>query len=295
VYIQFDRTVDASGRAVNRIGTTQGTSVVVEDCSNCGVSAWGWADNGYGTAGSLVYFATTGPQTMRIQAREDGISIDQIVLSASTYMVSAPGTPKSDTTILPETDVPPPTSASGDQVLYAAEAPVKAGAWRIVLDAMAAGGRRIEHPDAGAAKLASALATPISYFELTFQAEAGRPYHLWLRGRAAANSWANDSVFVQFDRSVDAAGAAIARIGSTTAEIVTLEDCLNCGVSGWGWQDNGFAGVGRPIYFAETGAQTIRVQTREDGFNIDQIVLSPTTYVVSAPGALKNDTTIVRR
>ena len=28
-----------------------------------------------------MYFATTGPQTIRIQRREDGISIDQIVLS----------------------------------------------------------------------------------------------------------------------------------------------------------------------------------------------------------------------
>jgi endonuclease/exonuclease/phosphatase family metal-dependent hydrolase len=35
------------------------------------------------------------------------------------------------------------------------------------------------------------------------------------------------------------------------------------------------------------------VQTREDGFWIDQIVLSPSTYLSSAPGALKNDGTIL--
>jgi hypothetical protein len=35
------------------------------------------------------------------------------------------------------------------------------------------------------------------------------------------------------------------------------------------------------------------VQTREDGFAIDQIVLSPTTYVKTSPGALKNDTRIL--
>jgi hypothetical protein len=42
-------------------------------------------------------------------------------------------------------------------------------------------------------------------------------------------------------------------------------------------------------------AQTIRVQTREDGFSIDQVVLSSVTYLTSSPGALKNDTTILTR
>jgi hypothetical protein len=37
----------------------------------------------------------------------------------------------------------------------------------------------------------------------------------------------------------------------------------------------------------------VRVQTREDGLSIDQIVLSPATYLATAPGALKNDTTIL--
>jgi hypothetical protein len=231
---------------------------------------------------------------MRIQGREDGISIDQILLSPSAYLTVAPGLAKNDTTILIESG--PPPAPSEDIVLYAAEAPLRAGAWRVTPDATAAGGARIEHPDAGAAKLAAALASPTNYFELTFQAEAGRAYHLWLRGRAAANSWANDSVFVQFDRSVNASGGAVNRIGTTSAAIVTLEDCLNCGVSGWGWQDNGYgAGVmGADIYFASTGVQRIRVQTREDGFSIDQIVLSPATPVRS-PGALKNDTTILPR
>ena len=78
---------------------------------------------------------------------------------------------------------------------------------------------------------------------------------------------------------------------------MTLEDCINCGVSGWGWQDNGFgAGVlGGQIYFAATGTQKVRIQTREDGFSIDQVVLSPSKYLTIAPGPLKNDTTILPR
>ncbi len=74
-----------------------------------------------------------------------------------------------------------------------------------------------------------------------------------------------------------------------------LEDCSGCGLQGWGWQDDGWGvGVLGPlVYFQTTGTQTLRVQTREDGFNIDQIVLSPLKYLLNAPGLLKNDNTIL--
>ena len=46
------------------------------------------------------------------------------------------------------------------------------------------------------------------------------------------------------------------------------------------------------MYFT-AGTQTIRIQQREDGLAIDQIVLSPDTYLTSPPGPTKNDTTIL--
>ena len=49
------------------------------------------------------------------------------------------------------------------------------------------------------------------------------------------------------------------------------------------------------MYFASTGSQTIRVQVREDGIWLDQIVLSAGRYLTTAPGAAKNDSTIVPR
>jgi hypothetical protein len=94
---------------------------------------------------------------------------------------------------------------------------------------------------------------------------------------------------------VDAGGNAVHRIGTTDSTVVVLEDCNGCSLQGWGWQDNGYgAGVlGPPIYFAQAGAQTIRIQTREDGLRIDQVVLSPKKYLTTAPGALRNDATIL--
>jgi hypothetical protein len=66
-------------------------------------------------------------------------------------------------------------------------------------------------------------------------------------------------------------------------------------VAGWGWQDNGY-GVnvfGPPVTFTTSGVHTIRIQSREDGLSIDQIVLSPATFLAQSPGALKNDTRIL--
>src|SRR6185295_9738683 len=111
-----------------------------------------------------------------------------------------------------------------DIVLYAAEAPVAAN-WSVVADATAAGGSRLQNPNAGAGKLAAASAAPTAYFELTFDARAGRGYHLWIRAQASSNDATNDSVFVQFDNSVDANGAPAYRIGTTNAVVYNLEEC----------------------------------------------------------------------
>jgi hypothetical protein len=47
------------------------------------------------------------------------------------------------------------------------------------------------------------------------------------------------------------------------------------------------------IYFEKTGTHTLRIQTREDGLSIDQIVLSPSAYLSGSPGALQRDATVL--
>jgi hypothetical protein len=394
VYVQFDGSTDAIGNPVNRIGTASGAAVSLEDCSGCGEQGWGWQDNGYGTgvAGPLVYFARSGTQRIRVQVREDGIGVDQIVLSSRQFLSQSPGALKNDATILPRLEPTPAapntppvvaltapspgasftapasitlsaTAADSDGgiarvefyagttlvgtrsaspyslawnnvtagsyaltarafdtagasttstavtigvgtaapagndeiVLYAARAPVVAGAWIVTPDATAAGGARLQNPDAGAAKLTLALAAPVSYFDLTFTAEAGKPYRLWVRSTAQNDAYWNDSVYVQFDGSTDANGNLVNGIGTTSGAAVSLEDCSGCGEQGWGWQDNayGTGALGPLVYFARSGAQRMRVQVREDGVGVDQVVLSAVKYLTKAPGALKNDTTVL--
>ena len=187
-----------------------------------------------------------------------------------------------------------PAAGDGDVVLYAAHAPVRTGQWTVVSDGTAAGGARMTTANAGV-KLA-ASANPADYFELTFEAAAGMPYRLWIRGKAQSDTWANDSVSVQFDRSVTSGGAAQYRIGTTSATVVTIEDCAGCGLQGWGWNDNaiGVGVLGPEIYFSASGTQRIRLQLREDGLSIDQIVLSRGPYLNTAPGSTKNDGTILQ-
>ena len=185
------------------------------------------------------------------------------------------------------------TRAATDIILRAADAPTIRGAWTIVADASAAGGSRLANPDVGAPKPGSPAAAPSSYFELSFEADAGTPYHLWIRGRASEDRYENDSVWAQFSDTVASDGTPIWRIGTTAAASIVLEDCSGCGVAGWGWQDNQYGGVAPPLYFAGSGLHTIRIQVREDGLSIDQIVLSAATYLDTAPGALTNDATIL--
>jgi hypothetical protein len=73
------------------------------------------------------------------------------------------------------------------------------------------------------------------------------------------------------------------------------EDGPNAGLAGWGWADNSYGGFASPMSFQTSGLQTLRVQVREDGLSLDQMVLSAVTYATSAPGATKYDTTIVAK
>ncbi len=169
---------------------------------------------------------------------------------------------------------PPPTGTSGpgDIVIYGLDGTITGSVWTIVDDAGAAGAKRLWNPNKGTAKMTTASASPSSYVTFTFDAVAGQAYHLWMRGRADDDIYPNDSVFVQFSNATTSNGTPAFRIGTTSAAEYNLEDCSGCGISGWGWQDNGWGvGVlGPAIYFDRTGTQTLRIQNREDGLSIDR-------------------------
>ncbi|MEP6592969.1 MAG: PKD domain-containing protein, partial [Acidobacteriota bacterium] len=185
----------------------------------------------------------------------------------------------------------------GDEVLVGAAdtaaTTIVGSAWARASSSGAAGGVALVNPDNGAAKKTAAAASPSSYVEVRFYAAAGVPYHVWFRMRAEGDAYTNDSMFVQFSGAVTATGAAVNRIGTTAAAIVILENGSGAGVSGWGWNDDGYGTLGTPVYFATPGVQTLRVQQREDGVMWDQLVVSAGTYVTTRPGSTQGDSTVL--
>jgi len=184
----------------------------------------------------------------------------------------------------------------GDEVVLRATDVAAAdihGRWAKVSDSTAAGGTRIENADEGNAKITPALSAPANYFDMSFDAASGVPYRLWVRLKAAGNSYSNDSIYVQFDDSTDASGAPQDRLGTTSAAAVVLQEGNAAVISGWGWNDASYGGIAPPVYFANSGHHRIRIQQREDGVSIDQIVLSSDAYMDAAPGPTTNDTIIV--
>jgi endonuclease/exonuclease/phosphatase family metal-dependent hydrolase len=187
-------------------------------------------------------------------------------------------------------------AAASEIVIYASEAAVAKGHWAAAASTGAAAGQSMRSADQGFASANAPQASPANYFEASFDADAATTYRVWLRLRAQANSKWNDAVWVQFNDSVNASGAALYRIGTTSGLMVNLERCSGCGMSEWGWYNSAYwLSQETGIRFAATGRHTIRIQTREDGVEIDQIVLSPVKYLSGAPGPSINDTTILAK
>src|SRR5262245_18422259 len=187
-------------------------------------------------------------------------------------------------------------AAPGDIVLYAADAVVIQRHWTRAADPSAADGQVLATPDAGWSNTTAALAAPVQFVDIPFSASANTTYRVWVRMRADGNSKYNDSIFVQFSDALDTAGRPAYRIGTPDGLVVNLQSCNGCALSGWGWLDGAYW-LQQPsaIKFQGSGSHTLRVQTREDGLQIDQIVLSPNAYLYRPPGSMMNDQTIVAR
>jgi hypothetical protein len=136
----------------------------------------------------------------------------------------------------------------------------------------------------------------VTYFDVSFTAEAGTLYHVWIRMKAQGDSLANDSVHIQFSDALTPGGAPYAVIGTaSSAEFVLQNGSSGPANHGWGWTDNGWGSLGPHLRFAASGTHTLRVQQREDGPTIDQIVVSPDNNLTTPPGPRKDDTTILPR
>ena len=191
------------------------------------------------------------------------------------------------------TEEPGGTTDAREIVVYASKATALKGNWKVAASSDAAGGQSVRDTDVQWSSPNAALASPPNYFEVRFNAQANTPYRVWLRLRAGNNSKWNDSVWVQFSGAL-VSGRAAYRIGTTSGLLINLQRCADCGMRSWGWFNSAYwLQQATAVTFATTGTQTLRVQTREDGVEIDQIVLSATKYMNAPPGPSTDDRTIL--
>jgi Beta-propeller repeat len=115
----------------------------------------GWADNCYGAGvlGPVVRLATTGRHTLRFQAREDGLSINQVVLSASQHATGAPGLTKDDALVVKKTAAAPPDGCTAGEIVLHMTNATPSGAWTLTPNSAAASGVAMFQKDAGAPKI----------------------------------------------------------------------------------------------------------------------------------------------
>jgi hypothetical protein len=180
--------------------------------------------------------------------------------------------------------------------LHAGGNGIYTGNWTLVGDDTAASGYRLSYPNSGAPKVDRPAANPSNYIDVTFAPDPTQTYKLWARLKAENNYWGNDSIWLQFTGAVDAGGAPAYAIGTTSGLPINLEECSGCGLSEWGWEDDGWGAPntnGVLLRFPAGGRQRIRIQVREDGVSIDQIVLSAVKYRTARPGRAKDDTLIL--
>jgi hypothetical protein len=244
-----------------------------------------------------VLFGTTNPPPTAATGQTSASYSPSGLVGSTTYFWEIVAHNASGTTIGPVwsfTTAAPSTNPN--VVIYASDTASIAlhGSWSAASDPSSPNGIKLVTPDNGWASTAAPLAAPADYIEVTFNADAGRPYTLWLRLQALARSKYNDSVWVQFSDAL-ANGSAVYPLNSTSALLVNLATDGQAGsLNGWGWSNSAYW-LAQPttVTFATGGTHTLRIQVREDGVQLDQIVLSPTTYLNTPPGPPTSDTTIV--
>ena len=240
---------------------------------------------------------------MRVQQREDGAIVDEIVLSPDTYLTAAPGVRDNDTTILPANDgsgsppPPPPPPSEPDVVLWTANVAPSAitGNWQALSDTTAAGGAGNVEPRRRPGEDLARARVAVELLRDDVQRE-GRHRRITCGFGCARRTTRCRTIqsHLQFSDSVDSGGSPIMRMGTTgSAEVVLQDGSSGAADHGWGWSDNGWGVPGVEHLFRDHGhAHDTRTAARGRRV-VDQIVLSPGTYLTTAPGPRRDDTTII--
>ena len=129
----------------------------------------------------------------------------------------------------------------------------------------------IDHMRVGESYESPVLAEPSHFADFEFDAEAGKTYHIWLRGRTAGDIM-TDATWLQFDERIgtDTLGPSYA----SDKGFGNWRDRLAAGE--WAWSSSLPQSPPQTITFDKGGRHRLRVQLRHGSHQIDQIWLSAT-------------------
>jgi hypothetical protein len=197
---------------------TDALTINLENAEGRGVSGWGWQDNAYFAYDTgIVRFEKDAQHIIRVQRREDGVAIERICLVPVTREKTLPNDSYSDnpsgSLISMYTKA---NSHSNEIITIKAEVISDSnifGSWQKIQDPTADSNLVLKDiPDSGT-KTEFALLDPENYFETAFYAKGGIEYHVWVKMKAENDSISSDSIYLQFNDSINQQGEPVYRIG----------------------------------------------------------------------------------
>jgi predicted MPP superfamily phosphohydrolase len=177
---------------------------------------WGWATSSYfSPERGELFFEQDGGHTLRIQSRQEGVSLDVVLLNPY---------PELDEQLalrevgeieecLQVSRVP--DRYSDLMVIYVSSAEKQRchGKWKKSPDRGAVLGHRMEDLPARRGWQYQPVVEPSDYFEIDFAARRNVRYRLWMRMKAFNGNPLCDSVYVQFSDARDESGRKRYRVG----------------------------------------------------------------------------------
>jgi len=187
---------------------------------------WGWQDaTYYGPEDGNVYFQSNGSHTIRVQSRQEGVSLDTILLNPYEDIDAGLKAGSTDEIYrlltTPELLVKYPDLV----VISAGDVPSNRlyGKWKRKSDSSTLFKFRLDDLPAKNWHYQPRI-NPTNYFETDFIAKKAIKYRVWMRMRADKGNPLRDSVYVQFNDSTDAHGRERYRIGKPAYSGERMDD-----------------------------------------------------------------------
>jgi lysophospholipase L1-like esterase len=215
-----------------------------------------WTNDTFGTVARITV-TTPGIHTVSIWGREDGFEVDRILITSSTRVPTGDGS-----VVVPFPMINGEVLIEGE-AFHSQASNGSSATWTMIANPLASGGGSIDlRPDSGTVWTANVTTTsPRVDYQVNFT-QAGT-FTVWLRG--SGENGGNDSCFV----GVDGVLANIHVSGSSNGSLL--------------WTNGTFGTVAR-ITVATPGVHTVSIWGREDGFEVDRILITSGTRVPTGDG-----------